>query len=528
VRSTFPVVLLCTAAVATACTDTTTPSAEGTVDDSSIVLADQREPTTLNPLLGYGPLGASKIYDGLVTHRADRALEPALATDLPVPSADGRAWTVSLRQDVRFSDGSAFGPEDVVATYRAVLDPAAGATVRSSFSALTAVEQVGATTVRFVLDRPQPAFPQLLVLGVLPSEAIVPGAPLASAAVNTAPVGTGPYRLAEWRKGDRLVLEANPEHSGAAPRITRVTVVFVPDDNARAQRMQAGEFDGAALPPRLASSFADVGGMRLVAHRAADARVVALPSGGPVTGDAAVRAALNVTVDRDNVVKALLAGRGTASGVPLPPVLPEFAEPGAGFSRDTEEAKRLLDEGGWAPGPDGIRVRDGVPARFTLMYQLGDAVDVDLATAFATDARAVGVDVQLAGLSAEAVVPRLRQDAVLHHVGNPFDPDLATFRTLRSTSSPTGFDNPGAYADPTVDAALDAGRTLLDPGQRAVAYRRLQRAWTDAPGSVYLAWVDHTYVLRDNWTGYTDVVDGDSTSALTWGPWWNLETWTPK
>lgn len=513
-RPLLPTLVVAALLAVAGCTGDTTPSAEGTTDGSALVLADPVEPTTLNPLLGYGREGVSKIYDGLVEHRADGSLRPQLATEPPRPAADGLSWTVELRQDVTFTDGTTFGPEDVVATYRALLDPASGSTERAAYDGLTGVEQLDARTVRFTLVRPWAAFPHLLVLGILPSEAL--GVPLK----DVKPVGTGPYRLVDWQRGQRMVLESNPSHFGGEPKIRKLTVVFVPDDNTRAQRMQAGEFDGAELPPRLAASFGNANGMRVVTHRSADLQAVTLP-GGPVTGDSAIRMALNHAVNRTGLVDNLLGGKGTPASTPMPAALPEFAEPAAAFRHDKAQAELLLDQAGWVRGTDGVRVRDGVPARFTLMYPIGDVVRADLATGFAADARAVGVDVQLAGLGWDAITPRLGVDAFLHGGGTPFDPDLATHRVLH-----TG--NPWGYSNPQVDAALDTARSLLDPAQRAAAYKQAQRAYAAAPGMVVLASVQHTYVVRENWNGYQEVVDPHTRGALSWGPWWNLEKWTPR
>jgi peptide/nickel transport system substrate-binding protein len=149
------------------------------------------------------------------------------------------------------------------------------------------------------------------------------------------------------------------------------------------------------------------------------------------------------------------------------------------------------------------------------MYPLGDDLRADLATAFAADAKAVGVDVQLAGLSWEAIRPRIAQDALLYGEGSPFDPDLMLY-DLRGQGSPAA------------DAALENGRRLIDPAQRAVAYKLFQQAFIAAPSMVVLVFPEHAYVMRDSWNGYQPVVDPNSYGALAWGPWWNLEKWEPK
>ncbi|MEV1291208.1 ABC transporter substrate-binding protein [Pseudonocardia sp. NPDC049635] len=496
-------------------------------DGSTMTLADGYEPDDLNPLLGYGAEGASKFYDGLYARDAERTLQPALASGPATPSADQRSWTVPLRQGVTFHDGSMFGPEDVVATYAAVLDPNRAATIRSSVPMLTGVEAAGPDAVRFDLAYPYGAFPERLTSGILPSEVLDGGGPVADLPVNTEALGTGPYRLAEWRRGDTMVMEANEQYWGGAPAVKRVTVVFAADDNTRAQRTAAGEFDGTVLPPALARAVAEQSGLTLREHASADYRTIALPFADPVAADPAIRAALNRSVDREGMIDALLAGQGEPAYHPIPGVLPEQVEPSATFTHDPAEAARILDEAGWVAGADGVRTRDGQAASFTLMYPATDTVRRDLAQAFASDVRAAGIDVRLEGLGWEAIEPRMGQDAVVLGGGDPFDPGFKAWQLLHSANAADGFNNPGSYSDPQVDAALDAALRAPDETTRHERIKDFQRAYVADPGMVFLAFLGHSYVSRDAWDGYVEVVE-PHTHGVTWGPWWNLEDWTPR
>jgi peptide/nickel transport system substrate-binding protein len=491
-----------------------------------MVLADGYEPESLHPLLGYGVEGASKIFDGLVTHDADRQLQPALAAELPQPSPDRLSWTVPLRTGVTFHDGSALDAADVEATYRALLDPAYAASIRSDYVTLAGVEALDDHTVRFTLTRPDAAFPHRLTLGIVPAEALAAPAPLETSAFSGAPVGTGPYRLAEWRRGTSMRLTANESYFGGQPAVREIEIVFAVDDNTRAQRLRAGEFDGTVLPPALAETFVG-SGYTVRHHRSADYRTVTLPTNHPVTGDAAIRLALNLAVNRQGMIDALFAGRGAPASNPIPEVLDEYAEPNAQFEFDPDEARRVLDTAGWTRGPDGTRVRAGVPARFTLMYPATDSIRRDLAQAFASDARALGVDVLLEGLGWEAIEPRMGADALVLGGGSPFDPDLVAYPLLHSSYAGDGFNNPASYANPGVDAGLEAARRATDPAERVAAVRAWQRAYAAAPGFVFLTFLDHSYVVRDRWDGYTQVID-PHTHGTTWGPWWNVEDWTPR
>ncbi|SHF32735.1 ABC transporter substrate-binding protein [Streptoalloteichus hindustanus] len=525
-RGLLPTAAVLAAAVAVAgCSTPSTPDSGR--DKSQLTLADAYEPESLNPLLGYGEEGVSKIFDGLLTYRADRTLEPALAAEPPQPSADGRSWTVKLRKDVRFHDGSTFGAEDVVATYRAALDPAYASTVRSGLSMISKVEQVDPLTVRFDLAHPYAPFGHKLVLGVLPSEALAKPEPQDRSPMGTKPVGTGPFRLAEWRKGERMVLEANDSYWHGTPKIRKVNVVFAVDDNTRAQRMRGGEFDGGPLPPNLAKTFEGLDGYRVVTHKSADYRTVVMPTANPVTGDKAMRLALNLAMNRQGMIDALLGGKGAPASTLIPQALPEFVEPSAQFRYDRAEAERTLEAAGWVKGADGVRARDGQRAKFSLLYPAGDNVRKDLAQAFASDAKAVGVEVVLEGLGWEAIEPRMGNDALVLGGGNPLDPDLKSYPLLHSSYAANGFNNPGSYRNAEVDAALEAGRRTTDPAQRVVAYKQFQRAYVADPGMVFLTFLDHTYVVREGWTGYQEVVE-PHTHGFTWGPWWNLQDWAPR
>lgn len=495
--------------VAGACTDDPAPPASGDPAGTSLVIAVAEEPAELNPLEGYAEHGAAKVFDGLVEHDADLSLRPALAADLPEPSADGRTWTVRLRPGVTFSDGTPFEAQDVVATYRAMLAPARRSPVRQRFAMLTSVTALDPSTVEFSLSAPYAPFAELLVLGILPSESLTAGGPVE-------PVGTGPYLMADWWRGTRMELEANEDYYDGAPAIKKVTVEFIPDDETRAARMREGRLDGAALPPALAREFDEVDGVQVVTHSAADVRAVVLPADDPVTGDPAVRLALNHVLNRASAVEDVLAGQGSVAHTPMPGVLAEFVEPDAAFEHDLPAALDQLDAGGWRTGPDGIRAKGGTVAEFTLRYPAGDTVSAGLAEAFAINARSIGVLVDLAPVAGTALT-----GPTVVGFGAPFDPDLTLFELLRSA------DALGGYANDAVDAALDTGRSATDPAQRAAAYRRLQRVYLSQPGMVVMAAPNHTYVMRENWDGYEPVVDTE-TADLSWGAWWNLEKWTPR
>ncbi|MGH3439637.1 MAG: ABC transporter substrate-binding protein [Sciscionella sp.] len=500
------------------------PTGKVPANGTSMVLAVGAAPVTLDPLAGYAPHGAAKIFDGLLEYQRDGSLRPALAAAMPEPAADGRSWTVKLRTGVKFSDGSAFGAADVVATYRALLNPRTASPLRSKYSMLSGVRLVDATTVRFDLAYPYLPFQNLLVLGILPSESLARPRPVATSPQRTHPVGTGPYQVVSFQPGKKLVLKANRGYFSGAPKVTKVTVLLGQSDAVRAREVRQGKVDGTPVPATMAKHLGQADSYQVIRQRSAEFRAVSLPARGAVTGDLAMREALNYAADRKSIVDGPLAGAGSVASTPITDVQPEFSEPSATFAFDKAKAQTLLQQGGWQEGADGVRARHGVRAAITLDYRQGDTVARALASAFAHDAAGVGVSVTPHAIASASLAGRAGHDAELISAGNPFDPGLCVYPLLHTG----GAANHMGYSDAAVDTVLDTARRERDPGQRAVEFRQLQREYLADPAMVVLARLDHSYLQRDGWKGYQAVTDAGDSAPFTWGPWWNLRQWSPQ
>ncbi|MFJ8165306.1 ABC transporter substrate-binding protein [Streptomyces sp. NPDC096136] len=512
-----------TAALITAVTACSNPSAPAPADTAVVGIAT--EPETLSPLLGYGKDGNSKVFDGLLTHDADMKLRPALAEALPEVSADGRTYTYSLRRGVEFSDGEPFSAKDVEFTYRTILDPKTNNPSRTELDAIESVTAQGADRVVFTLKYPYAPFAERTVLPIAP-EHIAGRQDVNTGEFTTRPVGTGPYVLTGWSRGEKLSFKANPGYWGGEPAVKNLTMAVVKDDDVRATRLRSGELDGAVLPPDLARGFEKDRARRIHTARTFDYRNVTLPTHHQVTGDVAVRRALDLAVDRKAMVDTLLDGAGRAAYGPVPTDSPWFA-PGTERPYDPDRARRILDEAGWKTGEDGIRAKDGVRASFPLWYTSGDKIRQDHALAFASDAKKAGIEVRTEAGTWEVIEPRMKTDAVLAGGGSPADPDFDQYQLLTSSLAGDGFNNMARYDNPAVDRAVADGRTSGDPAARKAAYDTVQRELARDPGYVFLTHIDHVYVLGDRWEGPSTQVEPHD-HGLGSGPWWNVETWKPK
>jgi peptide/nickel transport system substrate-binding protein len=517
-------------ALVTAACSTTAPTGPGTADgadgsagddrDTDLVVALATEPDNLNPVLGFAPHGDGKIFEGLVSINADLQPVPDLAAALPEVSDDGLTYTFTLRDDVTFHDGEPLTSADVRFTYEAALDPDLETPVRADLEALESVETPDDRTVVFHLSEPYAPFVLRTTLGIVP-EHLLAGEDLTTTPFNQDPVGTGPYELESWRPGEQLVLTAYEDHRDGEPQVQRATFLFIEDDAARAARVAAGDVDAAVLPPALAARYSDDETWQVVRAETADFRAVVMPTkDNPVTSDPAIRLALSHALDRQAIIDGVLAGGGRPASSPIPPEHPAYEEQ-AEIAFDPDAARQVLDDAGWAEGTDGVRAKDGRRAEFTLMYPAADSVRQSIALAVQAAAADIGIEVTLEGLSWEAISPRMRRDAVVFGTGAPYDPDLTLFNQFHSSQAYQGFSNPGGYANEEVDRLIEEGRRTLDPDARNEIYREVQRVLTEEQPWIFVAFLEHAYVIREPWTGFPDLVEPHE-HGLNGGPWWDL------
>lgn len=525
---TLPVVLLTTGCQ---------PGNTQTATEQPIALLTAALPETLNPLAGFDSYGLGKINESLFTleGEADQLpqLVPLLAAKEPKISADSRSWEIQLREDVSFSDGTTFDAQDVVASYRAIMDPRTASPLAGSLANLASVTAAGDHRVRFKLKEAQVSFKTSLLIGIAPSQLIDPTQPVAESTLSRTPVGTGPYQVTDF-SSSQLVLSANPQYRLGQVPASPVIYEAAPDDNARSQRLATGGFTGTVLPPRLAHSFATREGFEVFTASSADWRGISLPVDNPLTGDAKVRLALNLAIDRQELIDAVLDGSGRPAYTFLSPEYGRDYAPEATFTRDLQRASTLLDEAGWVPDEEGLRSKNGVRAAFTVLYNPGDTLRRDLSLAVAAQLKELGITVQVQAATFDEAEPRSTKDAIMLGGGDdPYDVDTQLYKMLHSSYPQAGayYDNPSRYANAEMDAQLHRGRTSLDPQKRSAAYHKVQQLYVEEPSMLLLAFLDHTYVQR------SDVTEKWNTSGMllephdhgtTWGPWAKIHEWTRK
>ena len=470
---------------------------------SSVMIAmdPNSEPEAgFDPAFGWGAgehVHEPLIQSTLTVTNTNLTIDYDLATDYSV-SEDGLLWTVHIRDDVKFTDGEPLTARDVAFTYNTVKESSSV----NDFTMLDHAEALDDTTVVFHMTRPFSIWPYTMaVVGIVPEHAY------GSASYGSNPIGSGRYILKQWDKGQQVILDANPDYYGEQPNMQRVTIVFMEED-AAFLAAQAGEVDLAYT----SATYSDqtVEGYSLAAYESVDNRGFNLPAvpeqttesgetiGNDFTADVQVRRAINIGVDREEMIDHVLNGYGSPA-YSVCDQMPWYNS-ASEVTYDPEKAKSLLDEAGWKTGEDGIREKDGVKAELNLLYATGDSVRQALAADFAEQLKELGISCTLEGVGWDTAYDRAQSDPLIWGWGAHTPMELYN---IYHTIGDTGLAQYSPYSNSTVDAYMDQALASSD---LEVSYDLWQKAqWDGTTGVtqdgdipwVWLVNIDHLYWVAD-------------------------------
>ncbi|MFR8467917.1 ABC transporter substrate-binding protein [Eisenbergiella tayi] len=474
-------------------------TAEAAADSVIVTMPTTSEPEAgFNPVYGWGAgehVHEPLIQSTLTTTTADLKIGKDLATDYSV-SEDGLTWTVSIRDDVKFTDGEPLTASDVAFTYNLCVENSSV----NDFTMLKEAVAVDDTTVEFHMNTPFSIWPYTMaIVGIIPEHAYDEN-------YGQNPIGSGRYIMKQWDKGQQVIFEANPDYYGDEVKMKKVTVLFMDEDAALAAAM-AGQVDVA----HTAASYADqvIDGYSLLQVASVDNRGINLPVGpveerdgltvgNEVTADIAVRRAINIGIDREEMITNVLGGYGTPA-YSVCDKMPWYNSE-AQVSYDPDGAKQLLEDAGWVPGADGIREKDGVRAAFTVMYNPGDSVRQALAEDLANQCAELGIEVTTEGAGWDVAYDKALSQPLVWGWGAHTPMELYNiYHTLPATGSAEY----SPYANSTVDAYMDEA---LKASELEDSYDLWQKAqWDGSTGVtqegdipwVWLCNVDHLYYVRN-------------------------------
>ena len=405
----------------------------------------------------------ANVFEGLTRIAEDGRVVPGLARDWSV-SEDGLSYRFHLRAGVRFHDGSPLTAADA----RFSLDRARAADSRNPLRDLLrpvrAVRAEDELTLAIDLERPVAEILTYLGWGNL-----VVLSPASAAQAATHPVGTGPFRVREWRKGDAIVLERNPDYWGPPALLERVTFRIVPDASTALAALLAGDVDAFSnftAPENLAALSRDPR-FEVVVGSTEGETLLAINNARPPFNDLRVRRALAQAVDRRAIIAGAMYGYGEPIGSHFPPHDPAYVDLTGRYPYDPAAARALLSEAGY---PNGFEATLRLPPPY-YARRSGEIVAAELA--------AVGIRVR---------IQNIEWAQWLEQVFKNRDFDL----TIVSHTEPMDYDiyaRPGyyfGYSNPHYDALLEELSRTREPAGRERLFGELQRQLAEDAVNVFL------------------------------------------
>ncbi|HWR28327.1 MAG TPA: peptide ABC transporter substrate-binding protein [Negativicutes bacterium] len=447
------------------------------------------EPETWNPLLSelmavqeVGRL----VFSGLLLQNDKGAWIPDLASEVPTVanggiSSDGLTVTYRLKPDLKWQDGQPISAKDIQFTYDFIMRNRSQVPWREGYEKIQSLRTPDSATIVIRFSEPY-AYALKLFPFVLPSHRAAELMDVRTQNFARLPIGSGPYILKEWRRGDALIFEANSQYHRGRPLLDMITYKIVTDRQIVLSQLKIGEVD----------LVNNIGFDQLDQARAITGVNTFITQGtiwehadfnldNPLFADVRVRQAIALGIDRPMLIESVLKNAAfpaytdihplswAAIPIPDPPV------------RNMVKAKELLEAAGWKAGYDGILAREGRRFSFTLTAPSGDKPREEVAEALSRQLREIGVEMRVQFVAGKAffgeILPNRRFEMALFAWVNSTEPDnydLWHSRRIPSASNRGTGKNYAGWKSTEVDFLLESTRRNADVESRRDALRRLQ------------------------------------------------------
>ena len=474
----------------------------------------------------------SCVVEGLVTNDEKMNIVPVLASEVPTLEnggvrlrADGGMDVVwKLRPGVKWHDGRPHTSADVKFTVDAINKGDWKPESTDGFDRIASVDTPDSLTAVVHYREVYAPYRMQFARGTLPKH-VLDGRDIDKANdYNRAPLGTGPYRVAEWKTGEYILLQKvkdywrGPEY----PKIDRILFRFVTNTTTRINQLKAGEVHLVALVPwDKVRELRTVSSLRLNQVLGNGYEHVTLNEKRFLPfADVRVRRALAHAIDRDLIIRTILDGLVTRVNGPIQPLSWAYEPDVTTYEFDPAKARALLDTAGWKAGPGGTRVKAGKPLAFTIITQAGFAIRENVAQAIQKQLKDVGVNASVKlidGTSISTLWFAGDFDAMLHWWQMGADPELTLF--FAADRTPPAGRNINFLVDDTLTKLLYASDREVNQTQRTNLLRQAQKRVAELAPEIVLyntSKIDAVPAALKNFRG-------NPTNA---GPFWNVHEWT--
>jgi peptide/nickel transport system substrate-binding protein len=469
----------------------------------SLVIGDFIKPSPINPILTRGTISATLrdiIFDGLIKISAQLAVQPNLALSWN-NSPDGLHWQFHLEKNIRFHDGIELTAEDVKFTLDSILDPTNNSPYLTLLEGVKKVDAKDKYQVEIVLKYPIASFLSYLDVGILPKH-LLQGKDITKDEFNYYPIGTGPFKFGSW-SGNEIILEANEQYFLGRPQLEKVIAKIFPTQSIVWAQLMKRDLDLIFLAfPKNYRIIERIADFRVHSLLSLYSYILVFNNDNGLFKEIRVRQALNYAVNKEEMIKRTLLGRGRVSSGTIYPLSWAYDPNLKPYPYDARKALELLYGAGWSDtNGDNILDRSGRRFEFALLIVKGDEVSWKTALQIQQQLLDIGIIVKVKPLpfpQYENFLLAKKFDAALISIISD-DPDK-NYAWWHSSQIIGGF-NVFSYKNKNVDDALDRGRTSLDREERGKIYQQLQRKLHEDPPGVFLFWRDYLIGIHKRFKG---------------------------
>ena len=440
------------------------------------------EPSNLLPVLASDSASSDingLVYNGLIRYNKDLILEGELAESWEI-SEDNLTITFHLRKGVLWHDGVPFTSADVLFTYNVYIDPKTPTAYAESYKQVAHAEAPDLYTFRVTYDKPYAPALGSWGVSIMPKH-LLEHTEITKSPLSRMPVGTGPFRFVEWKPGETLVLESNPDYFEGQPYIRRVLYRIIPDLSTQFLELQSGGLDFMGLTPIQYQTQTDTLAFkrRFEKYRylAFGYTYLGYNLNRPLFQDKRVRQAIAHAIDKQEIIDGVLLGLGQVATGPYKPDTWVYNPDVRRYPHDAAKAKALFAEAGWRDSDgDGILDKDGQKFSFTIVTNQGNDLRVKSGEIIQRRLQEVGIEVKLrviewASFLKEFINPGNFEATILAWSGSPEPDQYDIWHSSKTGPRELNFIR---FKNPEVDELLEKGRRTFDQQERKACYDRFQ------------------------------------------------------
>jgi peptide/nickel transport system substrate-binding protein len=466
---------------------------------------------------------SAKIFNGLVEYDKDLNIVGDLAEKWEV-SEDKKQITFYLRKNVRWHDGHPFTAEDVEFTYKFMIDDKTPTSYDADFRLVKQFEVIDEHTVRITYD--EPYAPALISWGmaVLPKH-LLEGKDVTKSPLLRKPVGTGPYKIEEWKAGESITLKANDDYFKGRPYLDKYIFRVIPDTATVFLEHLNGAVDIMGLTPLQWTRQTDNNKQYTEQYD----KYKYLSFGYTYVGynltkkpfdDKRVRQALTYATPKKDIVKGILFDLGIPATGPYKPGTKWYNPDVKKYEYSPEKAKSLLADAGWTDSDgDGILDKDGKKFQFELITNQGNTIRTKIAETLQQSWSKIGVKVSIRVLEwatfINEYVDKQKFDAVVLGWNITQDPDL--YDVWHSSNCGGRKLNFICYKNEELDKLMIEGRKVFDPEKRKVYYHKAQEILAEDQPYTFL-YVPYSLVSLSN--RFENVYEAPAGLTHNQDKWW--------